>query len=169
MTPILIFFAEKLIFLFPIFMWMIYMLERKNDISIYIFLFKIILSLFFSFFISFLLSRIFYKDRPFVVGIKSNILCHKLNSSFPSMHGSISFTISLSYLIWTNSRFRVLMLFPSFIICWARVFLGVHWTSDMISSFIISLISCMIAGYIWKNYHNLLTNFFKKKINLSRK
>ncbi|ARC54161.1 phosphatase PAP2 family protein [Candidatus Riesia pediculicola] len=165
---LLIFLAERLIFFFPIFVGIIFLLEKKRSFTHFSLIFKIIISLFTSLTLSFLLSKILYKDRPFVIGIKRNILCHRLNSSFPSMHGSACFTISFGCLFWMKNRFRTLIFLPSFFICLARVLLGVHWISDMISSFFISIFSCVITNYFCKkSYISFL--IFLKKIRFFRK
>jgi undecaprenyl-diphosphatase len=75
-----------------------------------------------------------YHDRPFVAGVGHTFMQHVPDSSFPSDHGTIMFTVAL-VLAFSGEpvarRFGRSLLPLALVVAWARVFLGVHWPMDM--------------------------------------
>ena len=82
-----------------------------------------------------LIGLLWYHDRPFAEHIGHNFLAHAANSSFPSDHATIMFTVAL---VWASARapavrrLGLAMLPLALAVAWARVFLGVHWPLDMV-------------------------------------
>jgi len=85
-----------------------------------------------------LIGLLWYHARPFAEHIGHNFLPHAANSSFPSDHGTIMFTVAL-VLARARApavrRFGLAMLPLALAVAWARVFLGVHWPLDMLGGF----------------------------------
>lgn len=85
-----------------------------------------------------------YHDRPFVAGVGHTFLHHAPDSSFPSDHGTIMFTVSLVLAACADPvarRFGRSLLPLAVVVAWSRVFLGVHWPMDMLGAVAVSL--CM--------------------------
>jgi undecaprenyl-diphosphatase len=83
------------------------------------------------------IGLLWYHARPFVAGVGRNFLHHGPDSSFPSDHGTIMFTVALvlaASSVPAARRFGRSMLPLAFVVAWARVFLGVHWPLDMIGA-----------------------------------
>jgi undecaprenyl-diphosphatase len=83
------------------------------------------------------IGLLWYHARPFVDGVGRNFLHHAPDSSFPSDHGTIMFTVALvlaASQVPAAKRFGRSMLPLAFVVAWARVFLGVHWPLDMIGA-----------------------------------
>ena len=89
-----------------------------------------------------LIGLLWYHARPFAEGIGHNFLHHAANSSFPSDHGTIMFTVAL-VLASAHSpvarRFGLVLLPLAAAVAWARVFLGVHWPMDMLGGLVMAL------------------------------
>jgi undecaprenyl-diphosphatase len=88
-----------------------------------------------------------YHDRPFVAGIGHTFLHHVPDSSFPSDHGTIMFTVALVLAASGEPaarRFGRSLLPLAVVVAWARVFLGVHWPMDMLGAVAVSLCTSML-------------------------
>ena len=83
------------------------------------------------------IGLLWYHARPFAGGVGHNFLYHAPDSSFPSDHGTIMFTVAL-VLVGTGStaarRFGRALLPLALVVAWSRVFLGVHWPLDMVGA-----------------------------------
>jgi undecaprenyl-diphosphatase len=91
-----------------------------------------------------LIGLMWYHARPFVAGAGHTFMPHAPDSSFPSDHGTIMFTVALVLAFSRNPvarRFGVSLLPLAIVVAWARVFLGVHWPMDMLGAMAMAL--CM--------------------------
>jgi undecaprenyl-diphosphatase len=71
------------------------------------------------------------RQRPFIANNNVNLLLnHSASSSFPSGHAAFFFAISVVVYFY-NKKAGILFLIGAFLICLARVFVGVHWPSDV--------------------------------------
>jgi undecaprenyl-diphosphatase len=84
---------------------------------------------------------LWFHPRPFVTGIGHTFMHHAPDSSFPSDHATIMFTVAL-VLAFSQSdvarRIGAVLLPVSVIVAWSRVFLGVHYPMDMIGAVLVS-------------------------------
>ncbi|CAH0255275.1 Putative undecaprenyl-diphosphatase YbjG [Massilia sp. Bi118] len=99
------------------------------------------------------IGLLWYHARPFAAGVGHSFLHHAPDSSFPSDHGTIMFTVAL--VLATSSvpaakRFGRSILPLAFVVAWARVFLGVHWPMDMLGALVMAL------GVTWLFHARLL-------------
>src|SRR5205823_8561158 len=68
-----------------------------------------------------------YHARPFAIGAGHTFLLHAPDSSFPSDHGTIMFTVALvlaSSRVPAARRFGMSLLPLAVVVAWSRVFLG---------------------------------------------
>jgi len=112
-----------------------------------------------------IIKNIVNRARP--TGDIVNILETKTNSSFPSGHamGAIILYGFLIYLVWKlpfqHKKFITTIL-VSFIILVgiSRIYLGVHWPTDVLGAYIIGFLWLIFGIYIYKK-------FKKKKLSTS--
>lgn len=88
------------------------------------------------------IGLLWYHARPFAIGAGHAYLQHAPDSSFPSDHGTIMFTVALVLACSRTPaarRFGMSMLPLAVVVAWARIFLGVHWPMDMLGAVVVSL------------------------------
>lgn len=94
-----------------------------------------------------LIGLLWYHARPFAGGVGHVFLHHAPDSSFPSDHATIMFTVAL-VLAGSGNRaarhFGRSLLPLALAVAWARVFLGVHWPLDMLGAFGVALAMALL-------------------------
>ena|SRR3989344_3572755 len=83
--------------------------------------------------ISYILKVIIDRPRPLIS------LLEKSMSSFPSGHATVIFTIFI-ILFYNLNKYKYLWLFLAVLTGFSRIYLGVHYFTDVIGGFIIGLI-----------------------------
>lgn len=85
--------------------------------------------------------------RPFVENhITLLINQSPLEASFPSGHAVMAFTLSLPFLIY-NRKAGIWFFLLAVLISVSRVFAGVHYPSDILGGFVLSLIVVLFLNY----------------------
>jgi undecaprenyl-diphosphatase len=90
---------------------------------------------------------LWYHPRPFVDHVGHTFLQHAPDSSFPSDHGTIMFTVALVLALCAvpmARRFGRSLLPLALVVAWSRVFLGVHWPMDMLGALCVGLAMAML-------------------------
>jgi undecaprenyl-diphosphatase len=113
--------------------------------------FKVMLALALSLIISWAIGHLYPHDRPFVDGVGYNFLHHAADDSFPSDHGTVSFTFALAFLFWHRVWSGLLLLVIASAIAWSRVYLGVHWPLDMLGGLLAGMCGCLGAQLLWQS------------------
>jgi undecaprenyl-diphosphatase len=88
------------------------------------------------------IGLLWYHPRPFVAGVGRSFMHHAPDSSFPSDHGTIMFTVALVLAVSSvpaARRFGRSLLPLAFVVAWSRVFLGVHWPMDMLGALAVAV------------------------------
>ena len=95
--------------------------------------------------INFLIGLFYFHPRPFMIPIGTLLIPYVSDSSFPSDHATIMFSISLMFLSFKDLRRGGMIIFLlSFISGIARIYTGLHFPMDIAGSLIVSLISVYI-------------------------
>lgn len=94
-------------------------------------------------FIRWLLPR----SRPFFEnGVK--LLVDRINQpAFPSGHAAFSFALSTVVYSY-NKKAGIIFFFASFLISIARVFIGVHWPSDILAGAVVGILCGYFVNYL---------------------
>lgn len=87
--------------------------------------------------------------RPFVENNINLLLEPTSAASFPSGHSAFYFAIA-TVVYFYNKKIGVLFLLASFLISISRVFVGIHWPSDILAGAVIGIFSGWLGYKIFK-------------------
>ncbi len=96
-----------------------------------------------------LVGLLWYHPRPPAIGLGHQFLPHSPETSFPSDHVTLVFSVSLVLL--TNAVSRVwglALLLLSLAIAWSRIYVGVHFPFDMVGSLIVACVAVLVLRSI---------------------
>ncbi len=80
--------------------------------------------------------------RPFVIGLGHTFLAHAADSSFPSDHLTLWWSVAFALLLPGNlPRLGTVLALLALPVAWARIYLGVHFPFDMLGALAVSLVS----------------------------
>lgn len=84
-------------------------------------------------------SLVWYHPRPFAIGLGTNLLPHAADSSFPSDHLTLLWTVAFCLIGHANlRRVGVGLALLGLPMAWARIYLGVHYPLDMLGAAAVS-------------------------------
>lgn len=140
-----IFFAKYLIYILAISALLIFWKKWKA-------IFLAFLSVIFAGFLVEFIRWLWFHPRPFV-NHAVNLLIHEnpSSSSFPSGHATISFVISAIVYSY-NKKAGLGFFIASFLISISRVFVGVHWPSDVLVGALIGIFAGWLVVKISKKF-----------------
>ncbi len=149
----MIFSAQIIIILVPIalvYLW----LKRERKFTVFL-----LLSIFFSLLISFIIGHIYYHPRPFVLNLTTPLISHTADSSFPSDHAVVMFSFTLPFFFFKRYKWGTSFFLLSILVGVARIYCGVHYPFDIIGSFLIALIVAYILFILRGEIFNILSKF----------
>lgn len=88
--------------------------------------------------------------RPFVEN-NVNLLLSSGESSFPSGHAAFYFAIA-TVVFFHNKKAGIAFLAVAFLISLARVFVGIHWPSDILAGAAVGIFSGWLINVVSKSY-----------------
>jgi undecaprenyl-diphosphatase len=102
--------------------------------------------------INFIITLFYFHPRPFMVPTGTLLITHAAESSFPSDHATVMFSVSLMLLTFISLRRSGAIFFMLALISGlARVYAGLHFPMDIAGSMLVALLSIGILLAL-KNY-----------------
>ncbi len=95
-----------------------------------------------------LLGMVHPEARPFVTDAPTKLLIHhSADNSFPSDHATLAFALG-GTIIWWRRLLGAACLVAAVLVAIARVYVGVHWPSDVAAAAIAGLFAGGLAAFV---------------------
>jgi undecaprenyl-diphosphatase len=92
------------------------------------------------------ISLLWQHPRPFMIGLGNTLIPHAADSSFPSDHLTLLWSVSFSFLIHRKPRVAgICLALLGIPMAWARIYLGVHFPLDMLGAALVAGISAWLC------------------------
>ncbi len=96
--------------------------------------------------LSWLIGKLWFMPRPFVLGIGQQHLWHKPTASFPSNHLSFIWALCAGMALHQTRRKAACWLAVLGLpVAWARIYMGVHFPFDMVGAALLSIIAALLS------------------------
>ena len=97
-----------------------------------------------------LLLLFIHRARPYDVGISHLIIDKTVDWSFPSDHAIASTSIVFAWLMNGMRRWLWLFVTMAAVICFSRVYVGMHYATDILGGIVVALLAAAVVKLIYK-------------------
>lgn len=112
----------------------------------------IIAAVFTRFVLAEIIRWLWFRPRPFITNNVNLLIDYNAKeASFPSGHASFYFALS-TIVYFYNKKIGIIFYIASLFIVLARVFVGIHWPSDILAGAIIGILVGLVLNKIFKKY-----------------
>ncbi len=106
--------------------------------------------------INYIIGLVYFHPRPFAIPLGTLLFQYPADSSFPSDHATLMFSVSLMLLYFKETRLAgIILLILGFIGGFARVFSGIHFPFDIFGSLLVSVISSIVIFHFKGRFNPL--------------
>ncbi|MFB9906787.1 phosphatase PAP2 family protein [Allokutzneria oryzae] len=101
--------------------------------------------------LGFLVNRVLrmmaFHERPFQTREVNLLVEHDPGVSFPSNHATAAITVALVVGIFVSALWGWLLALPAVLVAVSRVFVGVHWPSDIIMGGVVGVVATFLVWW----------------------
>lgn len=98
-----------------------------------------------------IIGLFWYHPRPFELGIGRTLIPHAQDSSFPSDHLTLIWSIAFTLMLRRKTRLAGwIVALAGVPVGWARIYLGVHFPADIVGALPVALASTVLARGVQK-------------------
>ncbi len=148
LNPVFIFIAEYFLYLLII---VLYIYLFKDNGKHRIMVLAAVVSCLLAVILGKITGQFHYNVQPFVTLDNVNQLIEKeVNNSFPSDHTILSFTICMTLFLFDKRKFY--FLFIGLLVAVSRIWVGVHYPFDVLTSIVLSIVATLIVSTVFKKF-----------------
>jgi len=148
LNPVFIFIAEYFLYLLIIVL-IVYLFKDNGKHRIMVL--AAVVSCLLAVILGKITGQFHYNVQPFATLDNVNLLIEKeVNNSFPSDHTILSFTICMTLFLFDKRKFY--FLFIGLLVAVSRIWVGVHYPFDVLTSIVLSIIATLIVSTIFKKF-----------------
>jgi undecaprenyl-diphosphatase len=93
-------------------------------------------------------GHLVFESRPFIADLSTRLLIrHSADNSFPSDHTTLAFAAAGAMLYWKRTL-GLVVLASAVLVGIARIYVGVHWPSDILGAAVIGLVSGLLLAQV---------------------
>jgi undecaprenyl-diphosphatase len=96
-----------------------------------------------------LIGLVYVHPRPFMIPIGHTFALHAADTSFPSDHSILFFSVSVALMLGGARLLGAAIFVVGLVVAWSRVYLGIHFPFDMVGAFLVAVASSMIVWAAW--------------------
>lgn len=105
-----------------------------------------------SFVVNRVLRALAFHERPFQTRHVNQLVQHDPGVSFPSNHATAALTFAFVIGLLISRRWGWILFVPALLVAISRVFVGVHWPSDVIWGGIVGLTMTFLVALIGRKF-----------------
>ncbi|MDE2232622.1 MAG: phosphatase PAP2 family protein [Patescibacteria group bacterium] len=98
-----------------------------------------------------LCGMVYYDPRPFVVDNFTPLIAHAADNGFPSDHALLVSVVAMIGTIW-EKKLGMWLWIIAITVGIARVYVGVHHTTDVVGSAVIAIAATVTVHYVIKRH-----------------
>jgi len=93
-----------------------------------------------------LLGLLWFEPRPFMIPVGHTLIAHTADNGFPSDHATLVWTLGAGLLLTgTTPRWGIAVCLYGGAVAWSRIWLGIHFPVDMLTSALVGAASGSIG------------------------
>jgi len=112
-----------------------------------------------------LIFLFYFRPRPFISHQVNLLLPHSPDSSFPSDHATFVFALAWFFFFF-KKRIWSGLLFLGFLLGFSRIYVGLHYPSDIIASFLVGFLAGWVIYQLIRFFQNKKAGFRRPKLLL---
>ena len=107
-----------------------------------------------------IIRLIWFRPRPFISKSFVPLIAQSADeASFPSGHATFFFAMS-TIVYFYNKKLGIIFFIASFFIAIARVFVGVHWPSDILAGAVLGILTGYILNWLFRAHaHKIIKGY----------
>lgn len=107
------------------------------------------------FLVNVILKNAFARTRPYIIFESLiSLVGEESDFSFPSGHSAISFSVATVILLCLPKKFGIPAIVLAFLISVSRLYVGVHYPTDVICGILIGIFCAFVAKFVMEKLEN---------------